>query len=198
MIQGDKKKRTLEILNHIDDGRLLTYLNSCVHCGLCAESCIFYLAGNDPKFTPARKVDIVASLYRRYNTLSGKILPRLTGARDLDEETAAEMVDLLFGSCTMCGRCTMHCSVGIDISSVVRAGRSMLSELDMVPASLMNTVRAAIETGNNMAISKEDLVDTIKWLEEDLQMELGDPDARIPLDEPGKKVIYTQIGRAHV
>lgn len=191
MIQGDKKKRTLEILNHIDDGRLLTYLNSCVHCGLCAESCIFYLAGNDPKFTPARKVDIVASLYRRYNTLSGKILPRLTGARDLDEETAAEMVDLLFGSCTMCGRCTMHCSVGIDISSVVRAGRSMLSELDMVPASLMNTVRAAIETGNNMAISKEDLVDTIKWLEEDLQMELGDPDARIPLDEPGKKVIYT-------
>jgi Fe-S oxidoreductase len=42
-----------------------------------------------------------------------------------------------------------------------------------------------------MAISKEDLVDTIKWLEEDLQMELGDPNARIPLDEPGSKVIYT-------
>jgi len=191
MIKGDKKKRALEILNQHDDGRLLTYLNSCVHCGLCAESCIFYLTGKDPRYIPARKVDIVASIYRRYNTLTGKILPGLTGAKDLDEETAAEMVDLLYGSCTMCGRCTMHCSVGIDISSVVRAGRSMLSEMDMVPATLQSTVISAIETGNNMAISKEDLVDTIKWLEEDLQMELGDPNARIPLDEPGSKVIYT-------
>lgn len=146
---------------------------------------------NDPKYIPARKVDIVASIYRRYNTLSGKIIPGLTGARELDEETIGEMVDLLYGSCTMCGRCTMHCSVGIDLSDVVRAGRSMLSTLDMVPATLQNTVRSAIDTGNNMAISKEDLVDTIKWLEEDLQFELGDPNARIPLDEPGRKVLYT-------
>ena len=68
MEKGDKKKRALEILNQHDNGRLLTYLNSCVHCGLCAESCIFYLTGKDPRYIPARKVDIVASVYRRYNT----------------------------------------------------------------------------------------------------------------------------------
>jgi Fe-S oxidoreductase len=191
MKEGDKRKRALEILSNKENGKLLTWLNSCVHCGLCAESCIFYLMDNDPRYIPAQKVDIVASIYRRYNTLSGKVLPGLTGARELDEETIGEMVDLLYGSCTMCGRCTMHCSVGIDISDVVRAGRSMLSTLDMVPATLQSTVKAAIETGNNMAISKEDLIDTIKWLEEDLQFELNDPNARIPLDEPGKKVIYT-------
>lgn len=191
MKEGDKRKRALEILSNEENGKLLTWLNSCVHCGLCADSCIFYLMDNDPKYIPARKVDIVASIYRRYNTLSGKIIPGLTGARELDEETIGEMVDLLYGSCTMCGRCTMHCSVGIDLSDVVRAGRSMLSTLDMVPATLQNTVRSAIDTGNNMAISKEDLVDTIKWLEEDLQFELGDPNARIPLDEPGRKVLYT-------
>jgi Fe-S oxidoreductase len=191
MKEDDKRKRALEILSNEDNGKLLTWLNSCVHCGLCADSCIFYLMDNDPRYIPAQKVDIVASIYRRYNTLSGKILPGLTGARELDEETIGEMVDLLYGSCTMCGRCTMHCSVGIDISDVVRAGRSMLSTLDMVPATLQSTVKAAMETGNNMAISKEDLIDTIKWLEEDLQFELNDPNARIPLDEPGKKVIYT-------
>jgi Fe-S oxidoreductase len=191
MKEGDKRKRALEILSNDENGKLLTWLNSCVHCGLCADSCIFYLMDNDPRYIPAQKVDIVASIYRRYNTLSGKILPGLTGARELDEETISEMVDLLYGSCTMCGRCTMHCSVGIDISDVVRAGRSMLSTLGKVPDTLQNTVKAAIETGNNMAISKEDLIDTIKWLEEDLQFELNDPNARIPLDEPGKKVIYT-------
>jgi Fe-S oxidoreductase len=191
MVKGDIRKSTVEKLNCKENGRLLTYLNSCVHCGLCADSCIFYLMGKDPAYIPARKVDIVAAVYRRYNTVAGRLVPGLTGAREFDDETVSEMVDLLYGSCTMCGRCTMHCSVGIDISEVVRAGRSMLSEIGRVPDTLMSTVRAAMTTGNNMAIAKEDLVDTIKWLEEDLQLELGDPEARIPLDEPGKKVIYT-------
>jgi Fe-S oxidoreductase len=190
-MNDDKKKKAIEIVNRSDDGRMLSYLNSCVHCGLCADSCIFYLTGKDPKFIPARKVDLVASIYRRYHTLSGRIMPGLTGARNLDEDTVNEMVDLLFGACTMCGRCTMHCSVGLDIAEVVRLGRNMLSTLEMVPATLQNTVRAAMETGNNMAIPKEDLIDTIKWLEEELQFELDSPDVRIPLDEPGKKVIYT-------
>lgn len=190
-MNDDKKKKAIEIVSRSDDGRMLSYLNSCVHCGLCADSCIFYLTGKDPKFIPARKVDLVASIYRRYHTLSGRVLPGLTGARNLDEDTVNEMVDLLYGACTMCGRCTMHCSVGLDIAEVVRLGRNMLSTLEMVPATLQSTVRAAMETGNNMAIPKEDLIDTIKWLEEELQFELNSPEARIPLDEPGKKVIYT-------
>lgn len=187
----DKKKKALEILDCNANGRLLTYLNSCVHCGLCAESCIFYLSSRDPRFIPARKVDVVASIYRRYHTLSGRLMPALTGARELNDDTVAEMIDLLYGACTMCGRCSIHCSIGIDISDVVRAGRSMLAIMDLVPETLQSTVRAAIETGNNMAIPKEDLVDTIKWLEDELRYELNDPNARIPLDESGKNVIYT-------
>jgi Fe-S oxidoreductase len=191
MTADQKRQKALDIISRRDNGRLLTYLNSCVHCGLCADSCIFYLTGKNPKFIPARKVDLVASVYRRYNTLTGRLVPGLTGARDLDGETITEMIDILYGACTMCGRCTIHCSVGIDISDVVRAGRSMLATMDLVPETLQSTVRAAIETGNNMAIPKEDLVDTIKWLEEELQYELNDQNATIPLDEPGKKVIYT-------
>lgn len=191
MTEESKKKKAIDIIRLKDNGRMTSYLNSCVHCGLCAESCIFYLTSNDPRFIPARKVDIVASLYRRYNTITGRLLPGLTGARDLDEEAIKEMTDLLFGSCTMCGRCTLHCSIGLDIAEIVRLGRSMISATENVPATLQSTVKAAMETGNNMAIPKEDLVDTIKWLEEDLQFEIDDPKATIPLDEPGKKVIYT-------
>lgn len=191
MTEESKKKKAIEIIRRKDNGRMISYLNSCVHCGLCADSCIFYLTGKDPRFIPARKVDIVASLYRRYNTLTGRLFPGLTNARELNDETIEEMIDILYGSCTMCGRCTMHCSIGLDISEVVRLGRNMLSTMDLVPATLQSTVKAAIETGNNMAIPTDDLVDTIKWLEEDLQFELDDPKATIPLDEPGKKIIYT-------
>jgi hypothetical protein len=52
-------------------------------------------------------------------------------------------------------------------------------------------VNAAIQTGNNMSISHQDFVETLEWLEEDLQMEVDDEDARIPLDVPGKKILYT-------
>lgn len=186
--QKDKGIQTL--LNRID-GKLLTHLNSCVRCGLCAESCMYYMATGDEKLIPAKKVEMVSSIYRRYNTFIGKLLPKLVNARDLNDETVEEMVNLLFGACTMCGRCNIHCSIGVDIAYLVRTGRSMLSEMGYVPETLQSTVNAAVNTGNNMGIATEDLVDTLQWLEEELQDELNDPLANIPLNEPNKAVLYT-------
>ncbi|HPG72699.1 MAG TPA: (Fe-S)-binding protein [Bacteroidales bacterium] len=185
------RDKGLEVLTHLKDSKLITHLNSCVHCGLCADSCMYYLAMNDKRFIPARKVDIVSSVYKRYCTFTGKYLPGLVGARNLDEPSIVEMVDLLYGACTMCGRCTIHCSIGVDIAYVVRTGRNMLANMKLVPATLQSTVNAAIETGNNMAIPTEELVDTIEWMEEELQDEPGCEGAKIPLDEPGKNVLYT-------
>ena len=184
-------KKGLEIFQILADSKLVTHLNSCVHCGLCAESCIYYLAGKDDRLIPARKVDIVASIYRRYYTFTGKFLPGLVKARDLNLETADEMVDLLFGACTLCDRCTMHCSIGVDITYLVRMGRTMLSNMGMVPATLQSTVNAAVNTGNNMSIPNDEFVATLKWLEDELIDEVNDPLARIPINEPGKKILYT-------
>jgi len=181
----------LKVLDTGNNGKLLTHLNSCVHCGLCAKSCIYYLAMPEARFIPATKVDLVASIYRRYSTFSGKVFPGLTGARTLDDKTAEEMVDLLFGACTMCGRCNVHCSIGVDISYVVRKGREMLAEMDMIPETLQKTVDTALETGNNMGISEIDFTETLEWLEEDLQFEVNDDNAKIPLNEKGKDILYT-------
>ena len=101
------------------------------------------------------------------------------------------MVDMLFGACTMCGRCSTHCSIGVDVPFLVRNARSMLVEMDLVPEGLQSTVDAAINTGNNMAITREEFVDTLEWLEEDLRMEVGDDRATIPLDKNGTRVFYT-------
>ena len=184
-------QKGLRVFQDPSNSRLLTHLNSCVHCGLCAESCLFYRATNDERLTPARKVDIVASIYRRYNTITGKIIPWLTGARSLDDETTGIMIDLLFGACTMCGRCNLHCSIGVDIPFIVHTGRKMLAEMGLVPASLQATVTTALETGNNMGISTSDFKDTLQWMEEELMDEVNNPEARIPLDEPGRSVLYT-------
>ena len=133
---------------------------------------------------------MVSSIYRRYCTLLGRTAPKLTHARELDDETITEMVDSLFGACTMCGRCVKHCSIGVDIPFVVRTGRRMLAAMGKVPQTLQATVDAAIQTGNNMGIPTEDFVDTIEWMQEDLQDELGE-NATIPLNEEGKEILYT-------
>jgi Fe-S oxidoreductase len=67
----------------------------------------------------------------------------------------------------------------------------MLANMGYVPATLQSTVDAALTSGNNMAISEEDFVETIKWLEDDLRFEVQDDSATIPLDLPGKKIMYT-------
>lgn len=192
LLSMDKEKiqKGIDVLGE-PDGRLITNLNSCVHCGLCAGSCIFYLATKDPRLMPAQKVDLVSSIYKRYFTLTGRMLPGLVHARELNEETVDQMVDLLFGACTLCGRCTLHCSVGVDIAYLVRTGRKMLADMGMVPASLQATVNTAMETGNNMGIPTDELIDTLKWLEGDLRDESGDPQASIPIDEPNREVLYT-------
>ena len=190
-IDPEKRQQAIEQLGDFKDSKLLTHLNSCVHCGLCAESCIYYIATKDDRLTPARKVDLVSSIYKRYHTLTGKALPALFHARKLDDPTIDEMIDLLFGACTMCGRCTTHCSIGVDIAYLVRTGRAMLATMDLVPKTLQATVDAALNTGNNMGIETQDFIDTLEWLEEDLQDELEDPTARIPLNEKDKNILYT-------
>ena len=183
-------QKAIDILTKHTDSKLLTHLNACVHCGLCETSCLFYKTFQESKYIPGKKVDMVSSIYRRYCTLLGRTVPKLTHARELDEETITEMVDSLFGACTMCGRCVKHCSIGVDIPFVVRTGRRMLAAMGMVPQTLQATVDAAIQTGNNMGIPTEDFVDTIEWMQEDLQDELGE-DATIPLNEEGKEILYT-------
>lgn len=185
------RDKALDILENPSNSKLITHLNACVHCGLCGTSCLFFRTYNEPKYIPGKKVDLVASIYRRYCTMTGKVAPKLVHARDLDDEMAEEMIDSLYGACTMCGRCVKHCSIGVDIPFIVHTGRRMLATMGLVPKTLQATVDAAVNTGNNMGIPEDEFVDTIQWMEEEMQDELEDENARIPLNEPEKDILYT-------
>ena len=185
------RDKALDILENPANSKLITHLNACVHCGLCGTSCLFFRTYNEPKYIPGKKVDLVASIYRRYCTMTGKVAPKLVHARDLDDEMAEEMIDSLYGACTMCGRCVKHCSIGVDIPFIVHTGRRMLATMGLVPKTLQATVDAAVNTRNNMGIPEDEFVDTIQWMEEEMQDELEDENARIPLNEPEKDILYT-------
>jgi len=166
-------------------------LNSCVHCGLCADSCHYYLASGDKESMPAAKLDLVNRVFKNYFSMTGKAFPRITGARALNRDMIREWVDSLFGRCTLCGRCSLSCTMGINIFALIRTARTALGAVGLVPPGLQSTVDTAIRTGNNMGISRENWLETVAWLEEDLQKETGDPRARLPIDRRGARLLYT-------
>ena len=180
----------LELLRTRLDPGVAAFLESCVRCNLCAESCHVYLADGEVDSMPAAKVERVARLYRRYHTWSGRLLPFLTGARALDTAGLEELKEAAFGRCTMCGRCTLNCAIGLDPAAVIGLARAMVAAAGQVPAGIMANVTAALETGNSMRIPAGEVRDTIAWLEDDLRSGTGDASITLPVDQPGKRVLY--------
>lgn len=173
------------------DYKYAIHLNSCVHCGLCADSCHYHLTHGDLKSTPAYKLNLIVKVFKKYFTFTGKYFSILNGAKKLDKEMIWEWIDSLYGRCSMCGRCSINCSVGMNIPYLVRAARGALTAIGLTPPGLKSTVDTAIEKGNNMGIKKEDWVETVEWIEEEFQDEVGDEKARFPMDKKEAKYFYT-------
>jgi len=81
---------------------LVASLEACTHCGLCAESCHYYLAEPDPVNMPVMRAEAVRSL-----------LERRSGDQDLEA-----LKDQVLGRCTMCNRCLFNCPSGVDTGAL--------------------------------------------------------------------------------
>jgi Fe-S oxidoreductase len=173
------------------DARAAAYLNACVRCGLCAETCHYHLTDGEVASIPAQKLELLAATFRREETLLGRIAPGLVGAKPLTPERVREWVDALFGRCTLCGRCAVNCTIGIHLPALFRAGRGALAAAGLLPPELATAIATHRETGNSMAITREEWIETVEWLEEELRLEPGCAAARLPLDEKGARILYT-------
>ncbi|MCL5277365.1 MAG: response regulator [Deltaproteobacteria bacterium] len=164
----------------------------CVHCGMCTDTCHYYAATKDPKMAPAYKVDQLRKLYKYYIDWTGRIVPGWVGAKPLkDDKDLDSLMDVLYGSCTMCRRCTINCPMGVDTALLVRIGRSLLTAVGKAPQGVKDVCKDQYETGNQMAVTKQDYLETIEWLSEELQTATGDKNAIIPLDKKNADVVYT-------
>jgi Fe-S oxidoreductase len=166
-------------------------VHTCVRCGLCADACHYYLTNGELQDMPAYKLNLVLGVFKRHFTTTGKLRGSWTGAKRLDAAMVREWVDTLFGRCSGCGRCTINCTSGINIHALIRAARGGLAAAGLVPPELQSTVLTAVEQGNNMGIPRQEWLETIAWIEEELQAETGDPQARIPVDAKGAGLLYT-------
>ncbi len=189
--KSEKASKAEESFKNKINRQALLSLGVCVHCGMCTESCHYFLATDDPKMAPAYKADQVRKLYKKYFDWTGRLLPKWVGGGELEnEDDLKELQDIVFGSCTMCRRCSFSCPMGVDKALLMRTGRSILTEQGYAPQGVIDVSKDQWEVGNQMGVTDEDYLDTIEWLSDELKSELDDPNAEIPLDKPNCKILY--------
>jgi Fe-S oxidoreductase len=160
------------------------YMEACIHCGMCAEACHYYHVTEDPKYTPIWKLEPFKQAYKReygpfaffYRALNLKA-----------KVTAAELQEwqhLLYDSCTVCGRCSLMCPMGIDIASLVSQARHGMFHAGLVPHELWAVAERGKREGSPLGATPKVFADRIEWLADDHEID-------IPLDRERADVMCT-------
>jgi heterodisulfide reductase subunit C len=139
-------------------------IEACMTCGLCASVCpVAGVDGFDPR------------LFVRLLALGL-------------EQTA---VDARWPwICTMCGKCEHICPMQVRIADAVRRVRSLRAR-DRVPGILHKGLQAALETGNNLRLPREDFLFILEDVASEIREEKGFETFQVRPDQRGARVLTT-------
>jgi len=173
--------------------QMVASLAACVHCGMCTDACHYVLANpGDPTYAPAYKADKIRKLFKRHFDWTGRVIPWWVNAKSVyTDEELEELKDTVFGKCTNCRRCSINCPMGVDYATFNRMARGLLVSVGIMPEGVAVVSKDQWEIGNQMGVLKEDYLDTLEWLSEELVDELGDPRAAIPIDKKDADIVYS-------
>jgi len=191
--RSHKAQKVIEGMGKKLNRQFVGSLVGCVHCGMCTETCHYVLANpGDPTYAPAYKADQIRKFFKRHYDWTGRVIPWWVKAKSLHtDEELEELKDTVFGKCTNCRRCSINCPMGVDYASFNRMARGLLVSVGVMPEGVAVVSKDQWETGNQMGVLKEDYLDTLEWLSEELVDELGDSKAEIPIDKKGAEIVYT-------
>lgn len=167
---------------------LRLFMDSCAKCGACAQQCHSYLGTQDPNNIPARRVDLVRKVYKRYYTTMGKVAPGLVGAEEATDRTLEDWYTY-FWQCNECRRCAVFCPMKIDTAEVTIAARQIMTKLGIVPKFIMGVANNMRKHGNNMGLPVPALIDNAEFLVDEMREETG-KEIPIPIDAEGAEVLY--------
>ena len=170
--------RGLNALREQIDAPVASFFTSCVSCGLCAEACLFYKETGDPQYTPIHKLEPMKRIWENEFTLLGRVKSLVGLGKKVDDEMLTEWETLVYDSCTLCGRCTLVCPVGNDITLMVRKLREGMSSSGHGPVELTGAAVRHTEGTSPMGNLSKALQARVKQAEAltDLEIELDKPD----------------------
>lgn len=175
---GTPLQRGINTLIGQIDSPIASFFTSCVHCGLCADACLFYTETQDPKYTPIHKLEPMRRLWQQEYTFWGKLMKKLGLGKPVTDAELAEWEPLVYDSCTLCGRCSLACPVGNDIVYMVRKMREGMVASGHAPEGLKGATQRAIELGSPMGVTLNTLMAHIRHTEKETGL-------TVPLDVEG-------------
>jgi Fe-S oxidoreductase len=193
----EKVDTALAILEKQLNQPLAAALEVCARCGICAESCHYYLAEPVPEHIPAARAEELRKVYRAEHDFLSRLFPAWTGAERLTEAKLAQFAQIAFEKCTLCYRCTANCPMGVDTPLLMSTLRAMATATGNAPEILEMLADAAIEKGRDPEFYLEFFREGILDMEVELQALTGNPQARIPLQKKGARMLYVALSGAH-
>jgi Fe-S oxidoreductase len=160
------------------DSASAAFFSSCVHCGMCAHACLFYTETGDPKYTPIHKLEPMKRIWQQEYTFWGKLKKTLGLSRPVTDQELADWEELVYDSCTLCGRCSLVCPVGNDIVYMIRKMREGMVAAGHSPVGLQGATKRAVEIGSPMGV-------TLKTLQSQIAHAEKETGLTIPLDKQG-------------
>jgi Fe-S oxidoreductase len=177
-MSGPSFERGYHALKEEIDAPVAAFLSSCMHCGMCAEACLFYTETGDPRYTPIYKVEPLRKVWRQEYTFWGKLGKALGLSKPLTDKDLADWETLVYDFCTLCGRCSMVCPVGNDIAYMIRKTREGMAAAGHAPPGLIGATKRAVTIGSPMGVKLPALQAQIRAVESDTGM-------KIPVDVAG-------------
>jgi len=171
-------EKGIRVLKEVIDAPIASYFSSCIHCGLCAEACLFYTETGDPKYTPIHKLEPLRRVYEQEYTLLGRAKKVLGLSKPVTDAELGEWKELVYNSCTLCGRCSAVCPAGNDIVYMVRKLREGMSASGNAPEGIIGAVNRTVTIGSPMGVKLPAVKAQMKHVEKDF----GIP---IPMDVEG-------------
>jgi Fe-S oxidoreductase len=169
------------------DAAVATFFTTCVHCGMCADACLFFTETEDPKYTPIHKLHLMRRVWKREFTFWGKLLGMFGLLKPVTDKELEEWEPLVYDSCTLCGRCSLECPVGNDITYMIRKLREGMVASGHAPPGLKAATVRAVEIGSAMGVTLTTLKAQIKHAEAETGL-------KIPLDQEGADYLLVLSG----
>jgi Fe-S oxidoreductase len=160
------------------------HMDACIRCGHCASACHFYTSTLDPKYTPINKLEPFLHAYRRTSAPWAPLARMLGTEKKVTLEELESWQELIYDACTMCGRCTLVCPMGIDIAALISRARHGMFAAGLVPEDLRAAAERAETEMSPLGATPKVLKERIDWLEDEHGI-------KIPLDLPQADVLVT-------
>ena len=156
--ESDASRVTAAMRSFVSEFGVTTalHMESCVHCGLCAQACHFYVSTGDAKYTPILKLEPFRRAYFREASPFAPLIRALGLVKKPSIADLEQWQERLYDSCTMCGRCTLVCPMAIDIAELVKEARHGMFKAGLLPDRLALMDRTARQWGST-ATPGEDL-----------------------------------------